>query len=66
MNMGKQTTGAKPGFRVLQGIDYGKDKRAEAGKVVFDLPESSVPWLLEGGYIEPADGADVEEDSTDA
>ena len=41
--------------RVLQGIDYPPKKRAEAGKIVEDLPATSVKWLLESGIIEDAD-----------
>ncbi len=41
-------------YRVLQGIDYPPNKRAEAGQVVSDLPPSSVKWLLESGIIEDA------------
>jgi hypothetical protein len=39
-------------YRVLQGIDYPPNKRAEAGDVVTDLPPQSVKWLLESGVIE--------------
>jgi hypothetical protein len=39
-------------YRVLQGIDYPPNKRAEAGDVVDDLPATSVKWLLESGIIE--------------
>ena len=42
-------------YRVLQGIDYPPNKRAEAGKIVEDLPATSVKWLLESGIIEDAD-----------
>ena len=42
-------------YRVLQGIDYPPNKRAEAGKIVEDLPAISVKWLLESGIIEDAD-----------
>lgn len=42
-------------YRVLQGIDYPPNKRAEVGKVVEDLPATSVKWLLESGIIEDAD-----------
>jgi len=42
-------------YRVLQGIDYPPNKRAEAGKVVDDLPATSVKWLLESGIIEDAE-----------
>ena len=41
-------------YRVLQGIDYPPNKRAEAGDVVNDLPASSVKWLLEVGAIADA------------
>jgi hypothetical protein len=39
-------------YRVLTGIDYPPNKRAEAGDVVTDLPAQSVKWLLESGVIE--------------
>jgi len=42
-------------YRVLQGIDYPPNKRAEAGKIVEDLPAQSVKWLLDSGIIEDAD-----------
>jgi hypothetical protein len=41
-------------YRVLTGIDYPPNKRAEAGQVVSDLPPQSVKWLLEAGAIEDA------------
>lgn len=43
---------AKNDYKVLQGIDYPPNKRAEAGQVVSDLPKDSIPWLLESGVIE--------------
>ena len=39
-------------YRVLQGIDYPPNKRAEIGDVVDDLPATSIKWLLESGAIE--------------
>jgi hypothetical protein len=39
-------------YRVLQGIDYPPNKRAEIGDVVEDLPATSIKWLLEVGAIE--------------
>lgn len=39
-------------YRVLQGIDYPPNKRAEIGDVIDDLPAASVKWLLEIGAIE--------------
>jgi hypothetical protein len=43
-------------YKVLTGIDYPPDKRAEAGSIVSDLPEKSAKWLLDQGLIELADG----------
>jgi hypothetical protein len=42
-------------YRVLQGIDYPPNKRAEAGEIATDLPAQSVKWLLDSGIIEDAD-----------
>lgn len=45
-------------YRALIGLNYptkSGEKRAEAGELVTDLPTKSVQWLLDGGYIEPAD-----------
>lgn len=44
-------------YRVLSGIDYPPNKRAEAGDVVDDLPPKSIKWLLDSNIIEPADKA---------
>ncbi len=41
-------------YRVLQGIDYPPNKRAEVGDVVEDLPATSIKWLTEIGAIEDA------------
>lgn len=41
-------------YRVLQGIDYPPNKRAEIGDVVEDLPATAIKWLLESGLIEDA------------
>jgi hypothetical protein len=43
-------------YRVLTGIDYPPDKRAELGTIVSDIPEKSAKWLLDQGLIELADG----------
>ena len=40
------------GYRVLAGIDYPPNKRAEAGDVVDDLAPQSIKWLLKAGIIE--------------
>jgi hypothetical protein len=43
-------------YKVKNGINYpdaaGKDKRAEIGNVVDDIPAKSVPWLIDQGHIE--------------
>lgn len=41
--------------KVLVGLSYA-GKRAEAGDIVSDIPSRSVPWLVEQGLIEPAEG----------
>ncbi len=43
-------TGAK--YRVLAGINYPPDKRAEIGDIVTDLPGSDIRWLVECGAIQ--------------
>ena len=45
-----------PQYRVLTGIDYPPDKRAEKDTLVSDIPEKSAKWLLEQGLIEFSDG----------
>jgi len=39
-------------YRVLIGLNYPPDRRAEPGDVVDDLPKKSISWLLEQGHIE--------------
>ncbi|MGC5330993.1 hypothetical protein [Micromonospora sp. DT62] len=43
-------------YRVLVGLNYptkgNKEKRAEPGQSVSDLPEKSIPELIDLGYIE--------------
>jgi hypothetical protein len=41
-------------YRVLKGLDYPPNKRAEVGAVVEDLPAAAIKWLLEDGVIEDA------------
>lgn len=41
-------------YRVLTGLSYPPDKRAEIGDVVDDLPAQSIKWLLADGLIEDA------------
>lgn len=43
---------AKNEYKVLQGISYPPNKRAEIGTIVSDLPKESVTWLLSSGIIE--------------
>lgn len=43
-------------YRALAGIEFPPDRRIEAGEVTGDIPPKSIKWLLEQGYIEPADG----------
>ncbi|MFZ5852305.1 MAG: hypothetical protein ACOYY2_13055 [Actinomycetota bacterium] len=47
---------AKARYRVLVGLDYPPNRRAEAGDVVDDLPGSSIRWLVEQALIEPETG----------
>lgn len=44
-------------YKVLVGLSYPPDRRAEAGDIVDDLPSKSVKWLLEKGHIENVSGA---------
>lgn len=44
-----------PKYKVLQGISYPPNKRAEVGDVVEDIPAQSIKWLREQGIIEPLD-----------
>lgn len=39
-------------YRVLNGLSWYGNKRAEAGEIRSDIPAKSVPWLLEQGHIE--------------
>ncbi|WP_433114290.1 hypothetical protein [Micromonospora sp. CA-246542] len=43
-------------YRVNVGLNYptktNKEKRAEPGQLVTDLPEKSIPELIDLGYIE--------------
>lgn len=42
-------------YRVLAGISYPPNKRAEIGDVVTDLPPRSIKWLSDAGVIEQVD-----------
>jgi hypothetical protein len=39
-------------YRVLVGVNYPPNKRAEAGDVVDDLPGKSLKWLREQIFVE--------------
>lgn len=41
---------SSPRYKVLVDLSYG-DKRVQAGKIVTDIPNESLGWLLEGDYI---------------
>ncbi len=49
-------------YKVLIGIDYPPNKRAEIGDVVSDIPAKSVKWLLDQGIVEVV-GSKTEEAS---
>lgn len=44
-----------PRYKVLAGLDYPPNRRAEAGDMVDDLPSKSIKWLREQGLIEAVD-----------
>lgn len=44
-----------PKYKILQGIDYPPNKRAEVGDIVDDLPSRSIKWLREQDIIEALD-----------
>lgn len=39
-------------YKVLTGLSYPPNKRAEVGDVIDDLPSKSIKWLLDKGSIE--------------
>lgn len=39
-------------YKILKGINYPPNKRAEIGATVSDLPKESIPWLLASGVIQ--------------
>jgi hypothetical protein len=42
--------GAK--YRVLVGLSYPPDRRAEYGDIVDDIPSRSLKWLVDQGAVE--------------
>jgi hypothetical protein len=53
-----------PAYRVLVGLSYPPDRRAEPGDVVEDLPGKSIKWLTEQGMIQPIKATSKEAKST--
>jgi len=43
-------------YKVLTGLSYPPDKRAEVGDIVDDLPSKSIQWLINSGHIENMTG----------
>lgn len=43
-------------YKVLTGLSYPPDKRAEVGDIITDLPSQSVQWLINNGHIEDTSG----------
>lgn len=52
-------------YKVLTGIDYPPNKRAEIGDVVSDLPTSAIKWLVEGNHIELVEQQSKKKNATD-
>ena len=50
-------------YRVIQGINYPPNKRAEIGDVVDDLPSSAIKWLVAEGVVELADSISAKKSS---
>ena len=51
-------------YRVLVGINYPPDRRAEPGEILADIPGQSIKWLVDSGAIERADGEPETPDSS--
>lgn len=49
-------------YRVLTGLSYPPDRRAEAGEIVDDLPSKSIKWLIRKGHIEEISGGKIKTD----
>tara|TARA_B110000285_G_C14917694_1_gene511043 strand:- start:218 stop:388 length:171 start_codon:yes stop_codon:yes gene_type:complete len=45
-------------YKVLTGLNYPPDHRAEVGSVVDNIPTKSLKWLLEEGHIELVDSVE--------
>jgi hypothetical protein len=43
-------------YRVLTGLSFPPDRRAEPGEIVDDIPSTSIKWLLAQGHIEEVAG----------
>jgi len=46
----------KQEYRVLRGLNWGRDERAEPDDIRSDIPPESIPWLLRDGLIELVGG----------
>lgn len=53
-------------YKVLSGIDYPPNKRAEAGAIVSDLPKDAIAWLLQSGAIVALSSTDSVEEIVEA
>lgn len=51
-------------YKVLVGIDYPPNKRAEIGAVVSDIPSGSIKWLLEQEIIEVVEASSAKKKSS--
>jgi hypothetical protein len=52
-------------YKVLQGIDYPPNKRAEAGDLVSDLPKEAIAWLIDAGSIVRVTGEEPVEEAVE-
>lgn len=53
-------------YKVLSGINYPPNKRAEIGEIVTDLPKTAISWLLASGVIELANKTESVEEVVEA
>ncbi len=53
-------------YKVLVGIDYPPNRRAEAGDIVEDFPSKSIAWCVEQGFIELVKSSNAPVESTDS
>ena len=53
-------------YKVLVGIDYPPNRRAEAGDIVEDFPSKSIEWCVSQGYIELVTSSKKSVETTDS